>query len=472
MKKIKIKDIDWYIEEEAIKDALKDTLSRTGSNARERRGYKVIKLNDKTYFLKSFNERGVTGFFRRLFYPRGKKEYLMGKALLSLSVLTPEPLGYGVSKDGSFVLERYISGKNFLELFYNSENKKELISQLAVLLRNLTLHKIRHNDLHLNNILVEDGKLYIIDLHKMEIKRHFSLSDEASNISHCLAMIYKDLSEDEKEEFFSCYGTEGVREIVEAAINDMRKKWIEKKKKRAFEETSIVKREKDIFYIKGTRWQKGDSLLESIKKDKKVEVYRYADHIRKFYRDKRRLKRAWEAYVVLSYMSFKVTPEVFFLKLPGPIRAGFIAMEDLKGTGQELDRFLDRFYRQMELKERAVFIEKLSNFLRHLFERNIFHKDFKACNIFVRESDGFLLLDMEDIVFKSIEEKDLIKVFLQLNTTIPKYIRNTDRLRFFLKIIDGYNINRKEMAIRIGKASLDMDIVYEGVNGLKIERFR
>lgn len=105
---------------------------------------------------------------------------------------------------------------------------------------------------------------------------------------------------------------------------------------------------------------------------------RYSDHIRKSYRNKRRLKKAWEAYVVLSYMSLKVTPQVFFIKLPGIIQPGFMAMEDLKGRGEELDRFLDRQYNQMDLKKRALFIERLCIFLKGLFKKSIFHKDFKA----------------------------------------------------------------------------------------------
>lgn len=78
---------------------------------------------------------------------------------------------------------------------------------------------------------------------------------------------------------------------------------------------------------------------------------------------------------------------------------------------------------------------------------------------------------MEDIVFKSANEEDLIKMYIQLNTTIPKYIKHTDRMRF-LKMIEGLEVNKKKLAKRIAKASSKMEIVYEGIDGLKFERFR
>ncbi|HPU30082.1 MAG TPA: lipopolysaccharide kinase InaA family protein [Syntrophorhabdaceae bacterium] len=468
MKHLRIKGIDWFLE----KDLLDDFLNTIELKATYRRDYRIIQVNDNRYFFKFFREKGLSGVFRRSINPRAKKEFLMGKRLLSFGINTPEPFGYGVSKDGSFIIQRCLYGKNFIDAFYEQENKKERIIQLAMLLKKMEAYKIRHNDLHLNNIIVEDNKLYLIDLHKMEIKKHFSLSDKVSNLSHSLAMVYQDMSEDEKETFFLTYGSPNIRKIVESTLTDMWKKWIEKKKKRAFKDTSIVKNAKDILYIKDSQWQRQEVFKEIIKQDKKTVVCRYSDHIRKSYRNKRRLKKAWEAYVVLSYMSLKVTPQVFFIKLPGIIQPGFMAMEDLKGRGEELDRFLDRQYNQMDLKKRALFIERLSVFLKCLFKKSIFHKDFKACNIFVKEDGSFLLLDMEDIVFKSANEEDLIKMFIQLNTTIPKYIKHTDRMRFFLKMIEGLEVNKKKSARRIAKASSIMDIVYEGIDGLKFKRFR
>ncbi|MCX7965213.1 MAG: hypothetical protein N2596_01110, partial [Syntrophorhabdaceae bacterium] len=254
MKKINIKGIRWVLEDDSIEKILYNMELRSI----ERREHKIIKANGERYFLKSFRENGISDFFRRLLYPRGKKEFIMGKTLLSFSINTPEPLGYGVSRGRSYIIQRHLSGKNFLELFYESEEKKEMLNQLAMLLKTLKAHKIKHNDLHLNNIIIQDGKPYIIDLHKMEIKRHFSFIDEVSNISHSLAMIYKEMSEDEKESFFTAYGKKDLRNTVEFKLDKMWERWIKSKKKRAFKDTSIVKREKEVLYIKGTEWQRED----------------------------------------------------------------------------------------------------------------------------------------------------------------------------------------------------------------------
>jgi len=208
MKHFKAKGIDWYIKE----DALIQILNTFEPKNTDRRDYRIIEINkDKTYFLKFFREKGISGFLRRKINPRGKREFVMGKRLLSLSIRTPEPIGYGISKEGSFVIQRYLSGKSFLDTFYESIDRTSHIKDLATLLREMKASNIRHNDLHLNNIIVKDKNLYLIDLHKMRIKRQFSVSDEVSNISHSLAMIYRDLSEDERETFFSSYGNLKIR---------------------------------------------------------------------------------------------------------------------------------------------------------------------------------------------------------------------------------------------------------------------
>lgn len=366
-------------------------------------------------------------------------------------------------------MEESIEGQTFRAAFIAGDERGRLLDSLALLLRKLALSGVRHNDLHLENLLVAADRLYLIDLHKATIKPgHFSETDEVSNLTHALTMIYQIMTETEKERFFREYGKPVIREAAEKGLQLLKKGWIDSKKKRAFSTTSKLIRQGDRVYIRGRQTEGTDRIPSLIKKDRKVRIERYNDHIRKFYRDNGRLRKAWGNHVVLEYLEEAVVPAPFFVELRPFRKYGFIAMEDLGGHGEELDRFLDRNYDSMDGRARRDFIKAFSRFLVRLIAKEILQVDFKACNVFVLP-DGFRLLDVEDIRFRFPGEEDVKRLLLQLNLSVPGRIRISDRLRFFIKLARVLPFDRKQVFRDVVRRSRAEEIVYEGVSGLKKE---
>jgi hypothetical protein len=218
--------------------------------------------------------------------------------------------------------------------------------------------------------------------------------------------------------------------------------------------------------VNGAENEAKGEFVAFIKKDKKVTVERYSDHIRKIYRHRRRLRTAWENHVVFAYLGSNAVPRPYCVKLPLLSSDGYIAMEDMGHKGIELDRFLDGKYNTMTFNARRTFIDSFAFFLVSLFRQRIGHGDMKACNIFVLNDGHFVFLDIEDVVFEEIEEERLKKMLIQLNTTMPKRISVMDRMRFFYRISSSLAVNRKRLLRDVLRASLESDIVYEGVGGL------
>jgi RIO-like serine/threonine protein kinase len=353
--------------------------------------------------------------------------------------------------------------------FKESDNDPELVKRLASLLKKLKIHHVRHNDLHIDNILVSNKQLYLIDLHKMRIKRSFTVQDEVTNLSHALVYIYSYLDKDERETVFIDYGNPGIREAVERAMERLAARWIRKKKERAFQETSKIVVRGNRLYRAGEEDRAIGELKSVIKTDRKVRVERHTDHIRKVYVNRRRLEKAWRAHVVLAYMDLSIVPTAFYVELPGDNPMGSIAMEDLQGKGQELDRYLDRRYDVMDAHERRLFAGSLAGFLLMVTRQKIVHKDLKACNIFALNDGGFILLDVEDIRFKALDEEALKRMLVQLNTTLPKRIGFRDRIRFFIQFISPMMVNKRAIYKAVVKESMRREIVYEGVGGVKRE---
>ncbi len=465
MKTFRNGDTEWTFDDDSLEGVVRSIVPDEGG----RRGHSVVDWGGKKLFIKSFKEKGLAGFIRNRITPRGKKEYQAARILLSCGIDTPASLGYGVSGTGSYVIQEYMEGENLTSALEKPEKRAGLFLKLAGLLRTLSTHRIRHNDLHLENILLCGDRLVLVDLHSMNQKNAFSRDDEVSNLTHALAMVYRGMTMEEEKAFFQAYGVSGLREVFETALRTFSRRWVESKKKRAFQQTSLTVSRNGRLYMAGMEAQGQGTFLENIKEDRKVRVDRFTDHVRKIYRNKRRLTKAWKAHVVLAYMQLPLVPQAYYVELPSSLRKGFIAMEDVKGRGLEFDRYLDGRYDGMASGERKCLAEGLGEFFLEMLNMRVFHRDLKACNIMALHTGAFLLLDVEDIEFRDMEREDFVRIFTQLNTTVPRRIALKERLRFFVKFKPLMAGQARPVLRMVRKESLKQKIVYEGVSGLREE---
>jgi len=453
----------WYLSDTALLDRL-NSLSRGES----RRLYEVIELGGQRFFVKTFNEKGIGALFRNLFSPRAKREFLMARRLLGLSIPVPEPIGYGVSLKASFIVERYIDGQDLKEALRRSQ-RRQILERLAWLVKKLNDSHTLHRDLHLGNIRVREGIPYLLDLHKAQVKRWFSRQDVILNVAQLLHPLWHDMTREEKALFLDRYGEE-IEGALERKMGALRRDWTKRKEKRAFRSTSKILLRGRFIIIRGEEERKG-KFIELVKSDRKVRIERFEDHLRKYYRSRGRWKRAWKNHVVLLYMGLSVTPRPFYARKPSLFSSAFIAMEDLKGRGEELDRYVDGAFNFLSYGQRRKFIERLSRFFLFLFKNGIYHKDLKACNIFVLTDGTFRLLDVEDISFEELTLRDVKRMLVQLNSSIPTKVSLKDRLRFFVPIARSLGVETRRLFKEIVGESLKREVVYEGSMGLRIERW-
>ena len=408
----------WFLEDRS----LERVVEQLGREPKEKRAHFTWEHPGGKVFIKFFQEKGLSGLIRNRILPRGKKEYELSKRLRSLSVPTPKALGYAVTEHGSSVIHEWIEGESLIAWKYDSTKRPQLVSVLVPLLEKLKTTGLRHNDLHLGNIVEASGQLYLVDLHKASLKKNFTFADDVSNVSHALAMLYDGMDEKEKAWFFNRYGGDALRSSVEQELARLKQRWITRKAARAFRTTSVLVASRGRVTVRGMEEKTRGEYLSTIKKDRKVMVERYTDHVRKIYAGRRRLHRAWKNHVVLEYMRFFIAPRPYCLQQASVSARGYITMEDLTGKGEELDRFLDRNYDGMSRAERDGLIDGLSSFLVSAFIKGIIHRDLKACNVFVLQKGAFLFLDVEDLEFSGFDDAALKRMLIQLNTTIPRRI--------------------------------------------------
>ncbi|HUJ89249.1 MAG TPA: hypothetical protein VLX12_03570 [Syntrophorhabdales bacterium] len=465
MHTFKTANTTWFIED----PSLERVVEQLDHEPKEKRAHFIREHDGGKVFIKFFQERGLSGLIRNRILPRGKKEYELSGRLRLLSITTPKALGYGITPHGSYVIQEWIKGEPLIAWIDDRGKRPQLISALVALFERLKAIGLRHNDLHLGNIIGASGKLYLVDLHKASLKKNFTFADDVSNVSHALAMLYDGMDEREKALFFIQYGGDALRGRVEQELARLRQRWVARKAARAFRTTSVLVASRSRVTVRGMEEKTYGEHLATIKKDRKVTVERHTDHVRKIYAHKRRLQRAWKNHVILEYMRLFITPRPYYLQRGSASQPGYVAMEDLTGKGEELDRFLDRNYDGMSRATRRGFVDVFSSFLVSTLNKKIIHADLKACNIFVLQKGAFLFLDVEDLHFSGFDAAALKRMLIQLNTTIPQRISTRDRLRLFAKITRPLLSERKHLLREIASESLQREIVYEGVSGLRRE---
>ena len=127
----------------------------------------------------------------------------------------------------------------------------------------------------------------------------------------------------------------------------------------------------------------------------------------------------------------------------GVLNKSFFLSEEIE-NGKTADRYWREELLTIKGKEgsrrRRKFLRELGELFVSLHRQDVYHNDLKDANILVRrDSSGsaeqFYLLDLEGIRrYRKLNRRRRIKNLVQLNRTLGKYLRATDKLRF----LEGY----------------------------------
>ena len=122
----------------------------------------------------------------------------------------------------------------------------------------------------------------------------------------------------------------------------------------------------------------------------------------------------------------------------GMLNGSFFLSEEVE-NGKTADAYWRDELATMKGKEgiqrRKRFVGTVGGLFRSLHQRDIYHNDLKDANILVRpDSSGgeqLYLLDLEGIRrYRKLNRRRQIKNLVQLNRTLGKYLKATDKLRF------------------------------------------
>ena len=123
----------------------------------------------------------------------------------------------------------------------------------------------------------------------------------------------------------------------------------------------------------------------------------------------------------------------------GMLNGSFFLSEEIQ-NGKTADAYWREELLTVKGKEgaerRKRFLQGMGELFRCLHKQDVYHNDLKDANILVRRdsrtgSEQFFLLDLEGIRrYRRLNRRRRSKNLVQLNRTLGKYVRRTDKLRF------------------------------------------
>ena len=467
-------------------------------------------------FLKRDLTKGWFESLKYLFLPsKGKKEWSIARQLEERGLSIPAPLGWMEKVHSGFVRESYYlseavgSGVSILDALGSGESLDG--SRFAKHVRAIHDSGFFHKDFHAGNFLQRGDTFFLTDLHRARIVKHLSDRQRVLSLSQLFHSLRSYWGGEEQGRFMEEYlGGEPLavrnqesllRRILSTMERLQKRQWKSRTKRCLKESTDFsVQREKGMTLYRRRDFAAGlakkavEEHLSLVKKESVgvvknspevavsllrngergicVKQFRYPGLWNRF---KERVRgstglRAWIAGNGLRTRGVPVPEPLALVEVrKRGWRESFFAMEALE-PGQELDRSILKGWENLEGKKR--FVQTFARWLSRLHQMNLYHKDMKACNIVVLRKAGrwdFYLLDLEDVRLDGkVNEKKLFRNLLQLNTSIPKSLSRTDRLRFLKAYLRMNPIVRdtKRFVHRLGERSKERGIVYLSPEGV------
>ncbi len=491
-------------------------------------------------YIKIFKKKDYRDSIKHFFLPANiRTEWKVANELISKDINTALPLAMAEKVSwrlpvNSLIVTRAISNSaplmEFCRSYFNGPlseqklaEKKSLLIDLAIFIRDIHEKGFFHTDLHAGNILIKfesnlsrpdrGYSLYLMDLHHVKILKNLSKRKRLYNFAQIFNSLSSILTKPDKLDLVNAYNfphdiAQSLVEQIESKSTGIRNVHYKSRLKRCLKESSNFSRTRigrfRIFYRKGHDTNSFPELIKKhhnaladndkdaiIKYDSKtaltgfpfkskeirsVVVKQYktacgACLLKNIFRNSagRRLWIAGNGLIAYGHKS--ATPLALIEKKgPGIVTDSYLVMEDVTDC-LEMDRYILKNFRNQSEKKRA-FIKTFAKNIADMHNQKVYHSDMKTCNIMVKEdennSTGFIFLDFDNVSFgKSISLHQRIKNLTQINLSTPKHINIKDRFMFLKEYLEQTNLmdERKNILREIINKSKTEQILYVSPEG-------
>lgn len=422
--------------------------------------------------IKQYKAVGVTGRLRNLFRTsQADAEFAHLLAAKKAGLPVPEVILFGRHGSNAYLATQFIRNSEPLAQILRrnpSALDDALIRSVAELVARVHKAGFLHHDLHLGNILRDgDGRLYLVDLHRLEIKPSLSDGEIIRNLAFLDFSFSRVTDLARRKAFHAAYNAASGRDIacdaVLAASKARGRKYFMSRTRRCLRDgegfvvaakgaARIARKAAFSADIAAVIKEHKGASAKVLKENAKTrittlpnpggagkicvkEFRRGGAALESFLRGPRGL-RAWVNANGLLIRGVG-TPEPLAYLHTGKTDFVITVFEE---SAEPLDKYLHARFEaiadKQRLREKWDFMRRVGAMLARLHEAEVYHKDLKANNVLVAENAGgprFLLLDLDRVRFdKPLSAKEAEFNLACLNAAVANFISVTDRLRAYM----------------------------------------
>ena len=392
---------------------------------------RVVPPGGPALYLKLFRERGVGAAVRRLVADRAAREYAVLDHLRRAGVTAAEPVACGTHDGSSFLITREIPKASVLkDLLVDADQgrRKRLVDALGRFVRSVHDSGVRHDDLHLGNVLVSGTGFFLVDVHRAAIRPNLTKPERIEGLAFLVLSLRTLVSAADQRRFLNAYWGERPSKSLlldlRLAFRKARERYSEDRTRRClssgreFEKAGgmMLRRPLSTSAAKQTFQA---SPLREVKSVGRRRLWLATPD--RFVREGPRAKRIWRNAHALS-VRHVATPRLWAW-------SGDRILGEWIADAAPLNEFVDRPWKP---REKRAFREALARFVREMHRAGVHHGDLKANNILVRPGPEFFVIDLDRAEFSAeVPLEGRLSDLAQLNGALGAPVTVGDRLAFY-----------------------------------------
>ena len=389
-------------------------------------------------YIKRFKNPTIWQKIRQFLFDRAAHELLMLRVLRERGVEAPEPVAWARGGGSIYLFTREIPGARPL---HGEPLTRPVLADLARFIRRLHDAGVRHDDLHVGNVLVAEGKLHVVDVHQATFVGELTPSERAEGLGFTVLSIYTRISQTDVLRFIREYGTD-PREVLESFRSARERYYLDRQ--------SRVRRAGSAFEVRGDLVLRRPFTEEAARKALDAAPLRVVKDL-----PNRRLWLADPETFVKEGAARRVWYNGFGLETRGIPTPRLLACRGDRVAGRWIEGAQPLWD---GLKARGAsrdLLWRLARLVRRMHVRGVWHRDLKANNILLR-GDELWVVDLDRVDFRrEVPRAGRIRNLAQLNAAVGAPVTRADRLRFFFAYAG------RDRAIRVGWKAWIREIMAE-----------
>ena len=386
---------------------------------------RVLPPGGPALYLKLFRERGVGAAMRRLVADRAAREYAVLDHLRRAGVTAAEPVACGTHDGASFLITREIPAA---EVLRDLLPKRELMAALGKFVRAVHDAGVRHDDLHLGNVLVSGSRLHLVDVHRAAIRPKLTKAERTEGLAFLILSLHTLVTSADQRRFLNAYWGDrpSKSQLVDLrrAFRKARERYSEDRARRClisgreFEKSGGMMLRRPL----SAAAAKSSFAAKPLREVKSVGRRRlWLATPDRFVREGPRAKRIWRNAHALA-MRHVATPRLWAW-------SGDRILGEWLSDARPLNEFMDRPWKP---REKRTFREALARFVREMHRSGVHHGDLKANNILVRPGPQFFVIDLDRAEFhEEVPQESRLADLARLNAALGPPVTVGDRLAFY-----------------------------------------